>query len=62
MMSVILMTTMFYKTVILLGEIWSWLLLGLKVDVQYYPFVKLALGECARVIYVYAMYERTNTY
>ena len=62
MMSVILMTTMFYKTVILLGEIWSWLLLGLKADVQYYPFVKLALGECVRVNYVYAMYERTNTY
>ena len=62
MMSVILMTTMFYKTVILLGEIWSWLLLGLKADVQYYLFVKLALGECARVNYVYAMYERTNTY
>ena len=61
-MSVILMTTLFYKTVIWQGKIWCWLLLGLKADVQYYPFVKLALGECARVIYVYAMYERTNTY
>ena len=62
MMPVILMTTLFYKTVILQGEIWSWLLLGLKAGVQYYLFVKLALGECARVNYVYAMYERTNTY
>ena len=62
MMPVILMTTLFYKTVILQGEIWSWLLLGLKADVQYYLFVNLALGECARVNYVYAMYERTNTY
>ena len=61
-MSVILMTTLFYKTVMLQGEIWFWLLLGLKADVQYYPSVKLALGECARVNYVYAMYERSNTY
>ena len=61
-MSVILMTTLFYKTVILQGEISCWLLLGLKADVQYYPFVKLALGDCARVNYVHTMYERTNTY
>ena len=29
-MSVILMTTVFYKAVILQGEIWRWSLLGLK--------------------------------
>ena len=29
-MSVILMTTLFYKALILQGEIWCWLLLGLK--------------------------------
>ena len=29
-MSLILMTTVFYKAVILQGEIWSWSLLGLK--------------------------------
>ena len=29
-MSVILMTTLFYKTLILQGEIWCWSLLGLK--------------------------------
>ena len=30
MMSVILMTTLFYKALILQGEIWCWSLLGLK--------------------------------
>ena len=29
-MSVILMTTLFYKALILQGEIWCWTLLGLK--------------------------------
>ena len=29
-MSLILMTTLFYKAVILQGEIWRWSLLGLK--------------------------------
>ena len=29
-MSLILMTTLFYKAVILQGEIWCWSLLGLK--------------------------------
>ena len=29
-MSVILMTTLFYKALILQGEIWCWSLLGLK--------------------------------
>ena len=29
-MSVILMTTLFYKVLILQGEIWCWSLLGLK--------------------------------
>ena len=29
-MSIILMTTMFYKALILQGEIWCWSLLGLK--------------------------------
>ena len=29
-MSLILMTTLFYKALILSGEIWSWSLLGLK--------------------------------
>ena len=37
-MSLILMITLFYKTVILQGEIWRWSLLGLKgliVLIQY---------------------------
>ena len=29
-MSVILMTTLFYKALVLQGEIWCWSLLGLK--------------------------------
>ena len=29
-MSLVLMTTLFYKAVILQGEIWRWSLLGLK--------------------------------
>ena len=29
-MSVILMTTLFYKTLILQGEIWCWSVLGIK--------------------------------
>ena len=37
-MSVILMTTLLYKALILQGEIWSWSLLGLKgLILIYFP-------------------------
>ena len=39
-MSLILMTTLFYKALILLGEIWCWSVLGfkgLKLSVLLYP-------------------------
>ena len=37
-MSVILMTTLFFKALILQGEIWCWSLLGLKGLTHYYSF------------------------
>ena len=41
-MSVILMTTLFYKALILQGEIWCWSLLGLKglKALGFYIFVR----------------------
>ena len=45
-MFVILMTTLFYKAVILQGEIWCWSLLELKglMEVQLYRFLNRPLN------------------
>ena len=46
-MSVILMTTLFYKALILQGEIWWWSLLGLKgLNLVSFPMLRPSLQKC----------------
>ena len=54
-MSSILMTTVFYKAVILQGEIWHWSLLGLKglngLLAPYYNLLQFLLDFAAKAAY-----------
>ena len=52
-MSVILMTTLFYKALILQGEIWRWSLLGLKgLKTEDWDLVHQALpNSCSGMIF-----------
>ena len=52
-MSMILMTTLFYKALILQGEIWSWSLLGLK-GLSYLPAWKSTCRAVAKALDVQA--------
>ena len=52
-MSMILMTTLFYKALILQGEIWSWSLLGLK-GLSYLPAWKSTCRAVANALDVQA--------
>ena len=57
-MSVILMTTLFYKALILQGEIWCWSLLGLKgltSTVQ-------QKGESGNIINLYSVQNKVHSF
>ena len=57
-MSVILMTTLFYKALILQGEIWCWSLLGVKQDL----ISKLIVAVCTTLFRVNKKFLVTKTY